>query len=115
MKSAVKVLAMGLCVASAALYAAPPVTIGMVRFSGAIVQDTCVNTVPATLEPGAVRKHSGCGDMATRGGVAASGPAYAESMTMIAGHSGVDVLDYYIDKLQAVSVASVHLLTRDYD
>ncbi|WP_266180332.1 hypothetical protein [Dyella humicola] len=115
MKSAVTVLAMGLCVTSAALYAAPPVSSGMVRFRGLIVQDTCVSTVPASLDSGALRKHSTCADMAASGGTAAHGPVYDESMTMIAGHSGVDVLDYHIDNLQGVSVASVHWLTRDYD
>lgn len=115
MKSVIMALGMGLCITSTALHAASPITTGVIQFSGALVEDTCVGTVLPTPGPGLVQNRTGCGDMPASGGNAGTGPAYTESMATIAGHSGVDVLDYYIDNLHAVSVASVHLFTRDYD
>jgi hypothetical protein len=115
MKSVVMVLCMGLCITSGALYAAPPMATGIIQFSGVIAKYTCANAVLPPLGPGVVQNRKGCGDMATDRGHVGSGPAYAESMTIIAGRSGVDVLDYYVDNLHALSVASVQLLTRDYD
>jgi hypothetical protein len=111
MKLAITVLAIGLCTTSVASHAWQT---GTIRFTGLIVQATCSDAVAVNRYPESRRAPGRCARGAT--GVDGTGhaPAYTERETMVSGHSGIEVLDYYIDIVRSSSSAQVHVLTRDY-
>lgn len=112
MKRVVVVLAMGWCTTSVALHAQSS---GTIQFRGSIVQGTCADTVAVnrSQEPG--RGRNRCAPGAKGIGGTRDAPAYSEQRTTVSSHTGIDVLDYYVDIARSRSSVKVQVRRRDYD
>lgn len=111
MKLTVMALAMGLCTAGAALHAQPT---GTIRFFGLIVQGTCADALVMTHSPEPQQSRNRCKQSAGGVGAAHDVAVYTEHRTTVSTHSGIDLLDYYVDVARSRAGAQVQLVTRNY-
>jgi hypothetical protein len=111
MKLAIAVLAMGLCTTGIATHARQG---GTIRFTGLIVRETCADAVAVNRSPAPRRVPNRCAPSVTGVGGTSSAPVYTEHLTTVSSHSGIEVLDYYLERVHPSSREQARVLTRDY-
>ncbi|HEY2622410.1 MAG TPA: hypothetical protein VGI53_03130 [Dyella sp.] len=111
MKRAVMLLAMALSTTSVALHGQSS---GTIQISGLILQGTCADTVAVNRSPEPRQVSHRCA-LAATGGVTRHGPLYTEHRMSVSRHTGIRVLDYYVDSARLRSSEQVQLLRRDYE
>ena len=109
MKRAVVVLAMALSMVAGARAEVS----GTIHFKGVITHGTCAD-LPAVTSSAAPRAPGQCTLRVTSIGGSRDAPIYLEHTRAISDHSGIDILDYYVDSVRAHSSKQVLLLTREY-